>query len=202
MKRTKEEAETTRASIIDASLRVFCRRGYAATSLEEIAVEASVTRGAIYHHFDGKVGLYNALVEAKTQRARSLLRDLAIEGGSAAEKLRKLMIRALSLLEEDEEYRLVQDLNLFKTAYAEELERGMELKRASMALIEQILADIIKAGIVAGEFRRDLKPKAAAISLAGMLNGVSISWLLDPRRFSIKSMAEPIADSFLKGLMA
>ncbi len=201
MKRTKEEADTTKASIIDAALKVFCRRGYAATSLEEIAAEAGVTRGAVYHHFDGKVGLYDAVIEAKTMGARALM-DGIDPAASVPHSLKALLARALALLEEDAEYRMVQDLVLFKTAYAEELERGMERKREAMAGLEKAIADMLKRGIDRGEIRADLKPRAAAIALVGLLNGVAVSWLLDPARFSIKAMAASIADSVIKGMTA
>src|SRR5687768_7926109 len=57
VRRTKEDAAATRAAVLDASLRVFSRKGYAATRLEEVAAEAGVTRGAVYWHFADKAEL-------------------------------------------------------------------------------------------------------------------------------------------------
>ena len=69
MRRTKEDAALTRETVLDAALAVFSRQGYAATTLDHIAQEAGVTRGAIYWHFGGKAELYNALVEERFARA-------------------------------------------------------------------------------------------------------------------------------------
>jgi TetR/AcrR family acrAB operon transcriptional repressor len=64
-----EVAARTRESVIDAALHVFAERGFAATQLEEIAQRAEVTRGAVYHHFDGKTDLYLAVLRERWQRA-------------------------------------------------------------------------------------------------------------------------------------
>jgi TetR/AcrR family acrAB operon transcriptional repressor len=51
MRRTKEEAEITKQNLLQAALEVFSRMGYSATRVEDIARQADVTTGAIYHHF-------------------------------------------------------------------------------------------------------------------------------------------------------
>lgn len=200
MRRTQEEAEETKSLIIDAALSVFCRKGYADARLEDIAAEAGLTRGAIYHHFPGKVGLYEALLEAKTGRARDLLSVFDDQGSPAVDRLRTLMVKFLCLLEEDEEFRRVQDLVLFKTAYSEELEEGMRRKRAATAALEKAVESLLRRGIAKGEIRAKANPRAAAIAAVGLVNGVAVNWLLEPGRFPMRSMAGPIVDSFLDGL--
>ena len=59
-----ERREATRAALVDAGKRLFAQRGYAGVSAEELVAEAGVTRGALYHHFDGKRGLFAAVYEA------------------------------------------------------------------------------------------------------------------------------------------
>src|ERR1700712_1304134 len=54
VRRTKEEAAETRNSILDAAERVFFEKGVSRTTLADIALEAGVTRGAIYWHFANK----------------------------------------------------------------------------------------------------------------------------------------------------
>src|SRR5687768_3187363 len=63
MRRTKEEAAKTRAAIVDAGLACFDRRGIAGTTLADIAAEAGVTKGAVYHHFAGKEAILHELRE-------------------------------------------------------------------------------------------------------------------------------------------
>jgi len=63
MRRTKEDMLVTKQAILDAGFDCFYEKGYEATSLTEIADRAGVTRGAIYWHFESKMGLYEAVVD-------------------------------------------------------------------------------------------------------------------------------------------
>ena len=62
-RRTKEEAAATRDSILDAAEKLFVEQGVSRTTLQHIASEAGVTRGAIYWHFDDKSALFNAMMD-------------------------------------------------------------------------------------------------------------------------------------------
>src|SRR3984893_13687944 len=59
-----ESKERTRQRLLDEAQRLFRERGYAATSLEQIAEAAEVTKGAIYGHFSSKEDLLLSAIEA------------------------------------------------------------------------------------------------------------------------------------------
>src|SRR3569832_1743094 len=62
-RRTKQDALATRDSILDAAELQFEQQGVSRTTLQHIAAEAGVTRGAIYWHFHDKSDLFNAMME-------------------------------------------------------------------------------------------------------------------------------------------
>ncbi|MEQ1503967.1 MAG: TetR family transcriptional regulator [Myxococcota bacterium] len=64
-RRTADDAARTREAVVDAALAAFAERGFAATRLEEIAVRAGATRGALYHHFDDKGALWTAVLRER-----------------------------------------------------------------------------------------------------------------------------------------
>jgi AcrR family transcriptional regulator len=62
-----EQREATRRTLVAVGRRLFAGRGYAAVGLAEIVREAGVTKGALYHHFDGKAALFRAVLEEVQQ---------------------------------------------------------------------------------------------------------------------------------------
>lgn len=185
---------------MDAAIKVFSRQGYAVTRLEDIALQAGVTRGAIYHHFGGKVELYEALTQERFAGAMAGIAQIMMDGLSPRNTIRRLMIYSLELLEQDALYRTVQELSFFKTAYSPELESLMQVKVKNTKDFLNSLSQIISAGIREKEFRSDLDPQAAAIAVMGLINGVTSTWLIAPKSFSVKEKASAIVDTFLVGM--
>jgi TetR/AcrR family acrAB operon transcriptional repressor len=200
MRKTKEEAEVTRNSLLDAALTVFSKQGYEATRLEDIADEAGVTRGAIYHHFGGKAELFNALIDERFARANQMMQDVIEEGGTPLQILRRLMVRSLQFLEEDADYRAVQEMVSFKTAMIPELEDGLQKKKAGQRAYLEYVSGLIEQGVDAGEIRPGTNPRDAALAALGVMNGVSLLWMFDQKLFSLHARAENIVETFLNGI--
>src|SRR5258706_8666651 len=57
------QGETTRGQLVVIGRRLFAAHGYDATSIEAVLREAKISRGALYHHFDGKEALFAAVLE-------------------------------------------------------------------------------------------------------------------------------------------
>lgn len=62
-------AENTRRTLLETGLRLFTERDYANVSAEELVRSAGLTRGALYHHFNGKPGLFEAVFEELERQA-------------------------------------------------------------------------------------------------------------------------------------
>lgn len=201
MRRTKEEAEITKQNLLKAALEVFSRKGYAATRVEDIAKQANVTTGAIYHHFGGKSDLYIALIEVYSARANQIFQQIIDEGGSPAAVLRRLLVRLFEYAEEDKEYIAVVKLFLNTNDASSELviinQQVLESRRA----LVQFFTGLIQTGLDDGEFHPWVSPENTALALLGFINGMGLIWLQDPESFSIKERAEDLVDSFLSGIV-
>jgi AcrR family transcriptional regulator len=75
--------------LIAAGVRLFGREGYAATSIDMVAAEAGVTKGAAYHHFGGKVALFRAVFVHQQEELASALRRVAGGAGDSWSALRE-----------------------------------------------------------------------------------------------------------------
>jgi len=85
-------------SLLAAAARAFARAGFAATSMEDIAAEAGITKLIVYRHFDGKKELYEAVLQRVSQRLVEVFRE------AAAEHLTGVGLRALiTVAREDED---------------------------------------------------------------------------------------------------
>jgi AcrR family transcriptional regulator len=85
--RRRLTAEERRAGILDAALAVFSARGYHASSIDDIAREAGISKALIYEHFDSKQSLYGDLLEQNAnelfERLASALVGVDVESGAA-----------------------------------------------------------------------------------------------------------------------
>ncbi|MGB2693667.1 MAG: helix-turn-helix domain-containing protein [Dehalococcoidia bacterium] len=74
------QAEATRVALMAAAREMFAERGYSGVSAEEIVARAGVTRGALYHHFEGKKGLFAAVYEEIERETVERIAARALEG--------------------------------------------------------------------------------------------------------------------------
>ena len=80
-KSNKDRSKTTRTALIDAARHLFIVKGFGETGTPEIVKLANVTRGALYHHFDGKRALFRGVLEAEAADVAD-----SIDSGSLQER--------------------------------------------------------------------------------------------------------------------
>ena len=137
----RAEGREARAELLTAALRVFARRGYRETGVDEIAAEAGYSKGALYWHFSGKEELLTVLIEERvdspTRDRVALLaaappeRDMSVEATRAfAQQLGEQ--REAMLLEREYWSLAIRDPEL-RVRYAK---RQTELRSALAAALE------------------------------------------------------------------
>jgi len=102
--------------VLDGAETFFVTRNYADVSVTEVAAAARVTKGAVYHHFRSKAGLYLGMLYRDLERKRCLFQREGVEfAGPAPQRLRRLTAAFLALPEAKQ--RLLglvrRDINLF-----------------------------------------------------------------------------------------
>ncbi|TPG35816.1 TetR/AcrR family transcriptional regulator [Mycobacterium hodleri] len=179
-----------RQQLVEIAKSLFAERGYDATSVEEIAQRANVSKPVVYEHFGGKEGLYAVVVD----REMSALLD-GITSSLTNNRSRVRVERvALALL-----------------TYVEERTDGFRiLIRDSPASIasgtySSLLNDAVSqvASILAGDFsRRGLDPQLAPLYAQALVGSVSMTaqWWLDTREPKKEVVAAHLVNLMWNGL--
>lgn len=92
MKRTKQEAEQTKKELLDTAFSEFLETGYRESRLEDIAMKAGVTRGALYWHYKNKEDLLDSLIRQKDIESIKIADEIAGSDDEPFEKLKKFVI--------------------------------------------------------------------------------------------------------------
>ena len=157
-----QQAEQTRALLERTARELFEARGYASVSAEELVTAAGVTRGALYHHYDGKQGLFEAVVVAAMRRLHDHVGQAAADAPDAFAGLRTGIHRFLELSSAPRVQRV-----LFVDAPAVMgWQRWRELdSRYGLGLLKQGIG----IAIASGQMRRQPVDLAAHVLLSAMI---------------------------------
>lgn len=197
-RRTKADAQITRAALLDAAALLFDERGVSRTSLADIAKAAGTTRGAIYWHFADKAALFDAMVERATaELASDLPRDQA---AIDLAQLCRGLFEALEGIACHPHLRRVMRIAIHRVEYVGELDalraRRLSAHRAWTARSERVLAQALAAQVPAPPMDSAL----AAMGLQALVEGLLHSWLLDPDAFDLPATGRAAVANWLRGL--
>ncbi len=203
VRKTKEDALATRDLILDTAECVFQRRGVAATSLQEIAQLAGLTRGAIYWHFQNKADVFEAMMQrVALPLERTLDGDDMLEAADPLEFLRRAMANMLAQLVHDPQVQRVFEIATLKVAYVGDLQVLREQRIASRDGCMDDLQRVLSLAAAQGQIGRTPPPKVAAAGLFALMDGLLYNWLLDPKAFDLQAIGHQSLNVYLRGLAA
>lgn len=202
-RRTKEEAQETRARILDAAESVFYDKGVARASLEDIAAAAKVTRGAIYWHFKDKAEVFDAMMQRVVLPVEEML-ERADCGAEAdpLELLRRATVDVLMRTAKDPRMQRVFEISNYKCEYVGDAVGVRDRHIASQRDCLKTIEAGFKACVATGQLPKSVNPRVAAVGALSLVSGIIANWVLDPRTFSLERHAETLVDIYFRGLAA
>ena len=90
-----------RQQLVEVGREIFARRGYEATSIEEVSARADVSKPVVYEHFGGKEGLYAAVVDGEMRQLLERFESALSSGGHPRELLERAALVLLDYIEDD-----------------------------------------------------------------------------------------------------
>ncbi|AOW13815.1 TetR family transcriptional regulator [Hydrogenophaga crassostreae] len=203
VRRTKADAEATRHSLLDAAELLFQARGVSRTSLNDIAVAAGTTRGAIYWHFKDKADLFNAMMDRAVlplEQALTSVGDRASELSDPLQALRSSMRLALNKTATDPRVRRAFEVATLQVEYNEEMHavRQRHLQVRNECISSTALA--LKAASTKRGVPLPIALETASLGLHVMVDGLIHNWMLDPTAFDLEACGEKTVETYLRGL--
>ncbi|MHB8690442.1 MAG: TetR/AcrR family transcriptional regulator [Solirubrobacteraceae bacterium] len=163
-----------RRVILDAAVRVFARQGFHTCRVSDIADEAGVAYGLVYHYFSSKDEILDTLF---LERWDIMLQAITEADGAHAEPRDKLGAIATFILES---YR--HDPDLMKVIIVEVTRAANTFGRTHLVKIRDayaLIAGIVSRAQEQGRFRREITPEFAALVFYGAIEQVLTGWIFD-----------------------
>ena len=202
-RRTKLEAEQTRNAILDAAERVFYARGVACTSLEEIARQAHVTRGAVYWHFKDKIALCEAMLQRVFLPQEDVLERLASSNTeSPLEDLKKACADSLHLIATDKQRHRVVSILMFRCEYVEEMAAIMKRRRQCKDRMLERCTRLFAKAQALKMLAPGWTPQLAALSLQALMGGLILNGLEGRKQFNLAEASPTCLDAFFRSVSA
>lgn len=200
-RRSKEDALATRNSLLDAAERVFLAQGVAGTSLNDIALAAGTTRGAIYWHFRDKADLFNAMMDRVAMPLQSALAMVEeAQQPDPLPALKQSLRQAFRQTVSDPQTRRVFEVATHKVEYVDSLcavrARHLEVRDETVACFRQLL---LRSAAARG-VKLALPGPVAAQGLLALVDGLIQNWLLDPHAFELETAGSRAVETYLRGL--
>jgi TetR/AcrR family transcriptional regulator, fatty acid metabolism regulator protein len=160
-----------RRLLLAAAVRVFARKGFHTCRVGDVAEEAGVAHGLLYHYFDSKDAVLETIFRETWSELLRVLREIENSRDSSREQLRQVAATVLRTWRHDPD--LVRVL-------VREVARGPQLQREVEEIAEAFAAigRIIEQGQERGELRADLDARLASVIFYGALEEILTGWVL------------------------
>jgi len=192
--RLRERYDRRQREVIDAGAQAFARRGYHATSIDDLVEATGLARGGLYHYIGSKQQLLFAIFEVLMGPLLERAREIAAQDAPAEARLRELVRVWMAHVDSHRAHMTV----FTQERRTLEREEGWERVRADRREFEGILGAILEGGVAAGEFVIG-DPQLAKLAFTGMVNSTP-QWFDAGRRLTAEQVADGFCDLLLAGI--
>jgi len=180
---------------VKLAAELFAEKGFQATTVREIADEAGILSGSLYHHFDSKESIVDEVLSGYLDELLSAYRATMERGGSPREVLSELVITAFGTLET---HRAAITVMQNDWNYLSRLDRFGYLVKAEQE-VESMWVGLLKEGAKQGVFRSDVDPKLTYRLVRDTI-WVAVRWYRPGGRLGTRQIAEQYLTILFDGL--
>ncbi|WP_068858886.1 TetR/AcrR family transcriptional regulator [Perlucidibaca aquatica] len=198
----REQPSESRERILAAAVSVFALKGFQRASLDEIAAEAHLTKGAIYWHFRSKNDLFTSLLEYRFQQhtaplAEELALALAAPTIQARQQAIATMLRdMLNRFHDNAAWPRLYLEFVSQTRDAQIASSMAQLYDHGRLLAKQMIERLVEAGIT----DPDLDADTVSIFWCALIDGFMLAWVMKPETFADGQLVERTVAMLWNGL--
>jgi len=178
-------AADRRRQILDAAVRVFARQGFHTCRVADIADEAGVAYGLVYHYFRSKEEVLDTLFTERWDILLQVIRDTDAEDWPPRDKLRAIAAFILDSYRHDPDLMKVIVVEVTRAANSFGLTHGERIREAYA-----LMGDVVAKAQADGAFRADVTPRFAALAFYGIIEQVLTGWIFDPAPIPVEEIEE------------
>ncbi len=193
-RKSTRKAQEREEDIYRAAARIFHRKGYAATSLQDIADEVGLLKGSLYYYIDSKEDLLYGITRTIHGVAAGNVDATRASGGTATERLKFLIESHVAAFGEN-----MQLIRVFYTDYNALGRERRELVMSERRAYERYAHELIVEGQSTGEFCPDLDARVVNNAILTMVNTVYM-WYSTGQQISVDEVAETYSRFAINGL--
>jgi AcrR family transcriptional regulator len=181
-----------RTAVLDAAIALFIRKGYDATSIDDIAKSLGVTKSAVYHHVVSKEALLADALDEALDELEATVEAATRAAGPAAERLRDALQGSVEVLVAHQ-----PAVTLLLRVHGNSETEVAALRRRRR--IDKALAGLVGQAVDEGALRSDLDPDVVSRLLFGMVNSL-VEWYRAQGPVSSDELARTVAAFAFDGM--
>jgi AcrR family transcriptional regulator len=192
---TGRRSDSRWTQILAGAAAVFHRLGYGNSTLEDVAAEVGVRRATLYYYVATKEELLVSLLAGPIRDLRVNLEAMAEEPRPARDKLTTALLEYTRVMQTHPELTIFNQENVHKVMSGPAADELIE----NADRYGNVLTDVVRQGVAAGELRDDVDPRVAVMGLLGMFNWVH-RWFDPNGRLTLEEVARGFITMALDGL--
>jgi AcrR family transcriptional regulator len=191
-----------RTQVLEAAAKVFRKKGYSRTKLTDVAEMAGIDRANLYYYVANKRELFLEVLQHYLVFEFNAQLDAATSAGSAADRLRTLMVDLMQRYHEHYPYAYLasQENISFLSEEEETKEIAAQIKALGLRQFDA-LRKVLADGLKTREFASTLSPGVLTEAVVGLLAWSSFWFDPATSRYSGAEIGDAFADLLLKGLL-
>lgn len=200
LKKSKEEAEKTKQTLIETALDVFSEKGYAKATFDEIAQRAGFTKGALYWYFRNKADLISAIIVEYIQRKHAQIEKSLPKGNSFEDLIQYFMIWAKAG-RDDPRFAKFHRFVLCQMEWSETIidkvdKKILDLKKFHLEKINKVLLQYQEKG----ELKNDIDINKIQHVIMSDYTGISFAYLSKRFEYDVVDMVRLNLELLIAGI--